>query len=83
MPKPEAGDLRGWETTCGLARRLFHRSLENLAGMVGFEPTVHCTKNSCLTTWLHPNRAALSRACVEALQAKNQRKLLVMNRSPA
>ena len=26
-----------------------------LAGMVGFEPTVHCTKNSCLTTWLHPS----------------------------
>lgn len=26
-----------------------------VAGMVGFEPTVHCTKNSCLTTWLHPN----------------------------
>lgn len=26
-----------------------------MAGMVGFEPTVHCTKNSCLTTWLHPN----------------------------
>ena len=25
--------------------------------MVGFEPTVHCTKNSCLTTWLHPNLA--------------------------
>ena len=23
-----------------------------LAGAVGFEPTVHCTKNSCLTTWL-------------------------------
>ena len=30
-----------------------------LAGVVGFEPTVHCTKNSCLTTWLHPNRAAV------------------------
>ncbi len=31
-----------------------------LAGMVGFEPTVHCTKNSCLTTWLHPNRGGVS-----------------------
>ena len=30
-----------------------------LAGMVGFEPTVHCTKNSCLTTWLHPSNEAL------------------------
>ena len=29
--------------------------MDKLAGMVGFEPTVHCTKNSCLTTWLHPN----------------------------
>lgn len=31
------------------------RYLSEVAGMVGFEPTVHCTKNSCLTTWLHPN----------------------------
>ena len=29
--------------------------VRKVAGMVGFEPTVHCTKNSCLTTWLHPN----------------------------
>ena len=26
-----------------------------LAGVVGFEPTVHDTKNRCLTTWLHPS----------------------------
>ena len=26
-----------------------------VAGVVGFEPTVHDTKNRCLTTWLHPN----------------------------
>ncbi len=26
-----------------------------LAGAVGFEPTVHGTKNRCLTTWLRPN----------------------------
>ncbi len=26
-----------------------------LAGVVGFEPTVHATKKRCLTTWLHPN----------------------------
>ena len=32
---------------------------EELAGVVGFEPTVRGTKNRCLTTWLHPNRAAL------------------------
>ena len=28
-----------------------------LAGVVGFEPTVHATKKRCLTTWLHPNCA--------------------------
>jgi hypothetical protein len=26
-----------------------------LAGMVGFEPTVHATKKRCLTTWPHPS----------------------------
>ena len=26
-----------------------------MAGVVGFEPTVHGTKNRCLTAWLHPN----------------------------
>ena len=30
-----------------------------LAGVVGFEPTIHGTKNRCLTAWLHPNRDAL------------------------
>lgn len=32
---------------------------EELAGVVGFEPTVRGTKNRCLTTWLHPNRAGV------------------------
>jgi hypothetical protein len=27
---------------------------EVVAGVVGFEPTIHGTKNRCLTTWLHP-----------------------------
>ena len=27
-----------------------------LAGAVGFEPTIHDTKNRCLTTWLRPNK---------------------------
>ena len=31
-----------------------------MAGMVGFEPTILCTKNRCLTTWLHPINATLS-----------------------
>ena len=34
---------------------LCERLGKSVAGMVGFEPTIHCTKNSCLTTWLHPN----------------------------
>ena len=29
--------------------------LINLAGAVGFEPTVHEIKTRCLTTWLRPN----------------------------
>lgn len=27
-----------------------------LAGVVGFEPTVHGVKFRCLTTWLHPKK---------------------------
>ena len=30
-----------------------------MAGAVGFEPTVHGTKNRCLTTWPRPNRAGV------------------------
>ena len=30
-----------------------------LAGVVGFEPTVHATKKRCLTAWLHPISVAL------------------------
>ena len=37
--------------------------------MVGFEPTVHCTKNSCLTTWLHPSSEGLDTAKVGLVQA--------------
>ena len=29
--------------------------LGKVAGVVGFEPTVHATKKRCLTAWLHPN----------------------------
>ena len=28
---------------------------KKLAGAVGFEPTIHDTKNRCLTTWPRPN----------------------------
>ena len=34
------------------------RCADILAGVVGFEPTVHGTKNRCLTTWLHPSNGA-------------------------
>ncbi len=30
-----------------------------VAGVVGFEPTVHATKKRCLTAWLHPNCEAV------------------------
>ncbi len=30
-----------------------------LAGVVGFEPTISCTKNSCPTARPHPNRAVV------------------------
>lgn len=29
-----------------------------MAGVEGFEPSVHATKKRCLTAWLHPNYAA-------------------------
>ena len=32
-----------------------------MAGAVGFEPTVHDTKNRCLTTWLRPNCTQLQK----------------------
>lgn len=35
------------------------RKERDLAGVVGFEPTIHGTKNRCLTTWLHPSNAGL------------------------
>ena len=33
--------------------------VKRLAGVVGFEPTIHATKKHCLTTWLHPNSDVL------------------------
>ena len=51
---------------CGKRRKTRDNSTANsrrlnlgkcLAGVVGFEPTVHATKKRCLTTWLHPNCA--------------------------
>ena len=45
-----------------------------LAGVVGFEPTVHGTKNRCLTTWLHPNRLAFLTQSGLTVQAPPERK---------
>lgn len=39
-----------------------------MAGVVGFEPTIHGTKNRCLTTWLHPIGVGPSKASSEAAQ---------------
>ncbi len=39
-----------------------------MAGVVGFEPTIHGTKNRCLTTWLHPNGERLSTIVVVGVQ---------------
>ncbi len=39
-----------------------------MAGVVGFEPTIHSTKNCCLTTWLHPNSERLSTTVVGRVQ---------------
>ncbi len=39
-----------------------------MAGVVGFEPTIHGTKNRCLTTWLHPIGEALSKVSCGGVQ---------------
>ncbi len=39
-----------------------------MAGVVGFEPTIHGTKNRCLTTWLHPNGERLSTTVADRVQ---------------
>ncbi len=47
---------------------------KSLAGVVGLEPTVHDTKNRCLTIWLHPNRAALDTRSLAFDQDQNSKK---------
>src|SRR6056297_2873762 len=58
------------------AIRAGHRlkAREVLAGVVGFEPTIHGTKNRCLTTWLHPNGAALITLSGGAVQDRQCKK---------
>lgn len=43
-----------------------------LAGAVGFEPTVHGTKNRCLTTWPRPNCGGVSIQAVWRVQGQNR-----------
>ncbi len=45
-----------------------------MAGVVGFEPTIHGTKNRCLTTWLHPNGERLITRLVRAVQEPSGKK---------
>ena len=40
-----------------------------MAGVVGFEPTVHATKKRCLTAWLHPNSEQLPKSTWLQVQA--------------
>ncbi len=47
-----------------------------LAGVVGFEPTVHATKKRCLTTWLHPINEAVFTTKLQRLQAPQTEKVL-------
>ena len=43
-----------------------------MAGVVGFEPTVHATKKRCLTAWLHPSRYNLLTMDFTHVQGKNK-----------
>ncbi len=45
--------------------------MREMAGVVGFEPTVRGTKNRCLTTWLHPNGERLIKLPSAAVQDPN------------
>ena len=44
---------------------------EWLAGMVGFEPTIYCTKNSCPTARPHPKTGTLIKAMRSDVQDLN------------
>ncbi len=51
--------------------------LEVLAGMVGFEPTIYCTKNRCPTARPHPNTRALFTLEHNADQDRKRKKIPV------
>jgi len=46
---------------------------KKLAGAVGFEPTIHDTKNRCLTTWPRPSIFALKLQIVTCKYLKVER----------
>ncbi len=54
---------------------IFLAFLEKVAGVVGFEPTIHGTKNRCLTTWLHPNGERLSTIVADGVQEVSDKKV--------
>ncbi len=45
-----------------------------LAGVVGFEPTISCTKNSCPTARPHPNSDALITLVIARVQEQKGKK---------
>ena len=53
-----------------------HAEEKALAGVVGFEPTVHATKKRCLTAWLHPISEAVNTPDIAPVQACFFEKLL-------
>ena len=53
---------------------------ECVAGVVGFEPTIHATKKHCLTTWLHPIRDGVNTMVLRVVQVLILQNMLIHNR---
>ena len=51
-----------------------------MAGAVGFEPTIHDTKNRCLTTWLRPTMKLWPRADEVTTSCRNRQTAPKTNR---
>lgn len=47
-------------------------TLQNVAGVAGFEPTNAGTKNRCLTTWRHPNNKTTKGASLKRVSQKQE-----------
>ena len=50
-----------------------------MAGAVGFEPTIHDTKNRCLTTWLRPTMKLWTRSYEVSTSCQNRQTALSTN----